>query len=280
MSLKRWDGSSWVVVAGSRPGPQGPQGATGPAGQNATISIGTVDTTSSGTNATVTNSGTATAAILNFQIPRGATGQQGVQGIQGVAGVRGSLHYTGVNAPTSLNPAPSGLLGNDTYLATSTGNWYTYDASGSGAWSLSGNIKGATGQQGVQGVQGVAGVRGSLHYTGVNAPTSLNPAPSGLLGNDTYLATSTGNWYVYDASGQGSWSLGGNIKGPTGSQGPKGDTGATGPSGSVLANELYAKTAAWEVDALCNLGIYWPVHTSSLTQTQLNSRFAASSFLF
>jgi hypothetical protein len=209
MSLKRWDGSSWVVVAGSRPGPQGPQGVQGPAGTNATISVGTVDTTSSGTNATITNSGTATAAILNFQIPRGATGQQGNQGIQGIAGVRGSLHYTGINAPTDSAPAKAGLLG-----------------------------------------------------------------------NDTYLATSTGNWYVYDASGVGTWSLGGNIKGPTGAQGVKGDTGATGPSGSVLANELYAKTAAWEVDALCNLGIYWPINTSSLTVTQLNSRFAASSFLF
>jgi hypothetical protein len=209
MSLKRWDGSSWVVVAGSRPGPQGPQGATGPAGTNATISVGTVDTTSSGTNATITNSGTATAAILNFQIPRGATGQQGTQGIQGVAGVRGSLNYTGTNAPTSTSPAKAGLLG-----------------------------------------------------------------------NDTYLATSTGNWYVYDASGAGTWSLQGNIKGPTGATGAKGDTGATGPSGSVLANELYAKTAAWEVDVLCNLGIYYPKYTTTLTQTQLNSRFAASSFLF
>jgi hypothetical protein len=209
MSLKRWDGSSWVVVAGSRPGPQGPTGATGPAGTNATISIGSTNTTSSGTNATVTNSGTATAAVLNFNIPRGATGAQGTQGIQGIAGTRGSYIYAGINAPTDSSPAKSGLLGNDQYLATSTGNWYIYDASGSGAWSLQGNVKG-----------------------------------------------------------------------PTGSQGPKGDTGATGPSGSALANSTYAQMQLYAIDAQFNLGIYYPKYTSTLTQTQLNSRFAASSYLF
>jgi hypothetical protein len=209
MSLKRWDGSSWVVVAGSRPGPQGPQGAQGPAGTPATISIGTVNTTAEGTNATVTNTGTASAAILAFNIPRGAVGAQGNQGPQGIAGQRGSKIYTGLNAPTSSNPAPSGLLGNDQYLATSTGAWYIYDASGSGAWSLQGNIKG----------------------------------PQGL-------------------------------KGDTGATGP------TGPSGNVVANEIYAKTDALQVDALLNLGIYYPKYTSTLTQSQLNSRFAASSFLF
>lgn len=209
MSLKRWDGTQWVVVAGSRPGPQGPTGAQGPAGTNATISVGTVNTTAEGTNATVTNSGTASAAILNFNIPRGATGQQGIQGLQGVAGIRGSKIFNGTSAPTNSNPVKSTLLGNDQYVDTTTGNVYLYDASGSGAWSLQGSIKG-----------------------------------------------------------------------PTGAQGPKGDTGATGPSGNVVANELYAKTAALQVDALLNLGLYYPKYTSTLTQTQLNSRFAASSFLF
>lgn len=209
MSLKRWSGSEWVVVAGSRPGPQGPTGPQGPAGTNATISIGTVNTTNAGTNATVTNSGTASAAILNFNIPRGATGAQGNVGPQGIEGQRGSKIYTGLNAPTSTNPAPINLIGNDQYLATSTGNWYIYDASGSGAWSLQGNIKGLKGD-----------------------------------------------------------------KGDTGATGP------TGPSGNVVANEIYAKTDALQVDALLNLGIYYPKYTSTLTQSQLNSRFAASSFLF
>ena len=64
-------------------GPQGPQGATGatgatgPAGANgtaATITVGTTTTGEPGTNASVTNVGTNTAAILNFVIPRGDPG--------------------------------------------------------------------------------------------------------------------------------------------------------------------------------------------------------------
>ena len=58
------------------PGPQGVQGApgeTGAAGQAATITIGTTTTGKPGTDAQVTNSGTAQDAILNFQIPQGST---------------------------------------------------------------------------------------------------------------------------------------------------------------------------------------------------------------
>lgn len=63
-------------VQGER-GLQGPQGATGPAGAAATIQVGTVTTGAAGSQAAVTNVGTANAAILNFTIPQG---QQGVPG--------------------------------------------------------------------------------------------------------------------------------------------------------------------------------------------------------
>ena len=55
-------------------GPQGETGATGPAGSSATIDIGTVTTLPAGSNATVTNSGTSSSAILNFGIPQGESG--------------------------------------------------------------------------------------------------------------------------------------------------------------------------------------------------------------
>lgn len=53
-------------------GPEGPQGAQGPSG---TITVGTVNTGAPGTDAAVTNSGTAENAVLNFSIPRGADGE-------------------------------------------------------------------------------------------------------------------------------------------------------------------------------------------------------------
>lgn len=53
----------------------------GPPGESATIEIGTVITTGSGDNASVTNSGTETEAVFNFKIPRGITGETGSPGV-------------------------------------------------------------------------------------------------------------------------------------------------------------------------------------------------------
>jgi|HubBroStandDraft_1064217.scaffolds.fasta_scaffold00246_3 hypothetical protein len=71
-------------------GPQGPQGTPGTAGSNglpgaaATVQVGTVTTGSPGSQASVTNIGTANAAVLNFSIPQGAPGSggSGFNGIQ------------------------------------------------------------------------------------------------------------------------------------------------------------------------------------------------------
>lgn len=209
MSLKRWNGSEWVVVAGSRPGPQGPAGAPG---QSATVSLGTVNTVPAGGNVEVTNTGTPSAAVLNFTLPLGAQGPAG---------------------PAGANGSP--------------------------------------------GAQGTPGIRGSYNFTGIANPTALNPAsPNGL---DNYLNTTTGDWFQYNSTTE-LWTLQGNIKGPQGTQGIKGDTGPTGPSGNELANAILEETVVARVDAMLNLGLYYPKYTSTLTQTQLNSKFAASSFLF
>lgn len=56
-------------------GPKGDDGAAGPQGPAATVTIGTVTTGAAGTAASVTNSGTDTAAVLDFVLPRGADGQ-------------------------------------------------------------------------------------------------------------------------------------------------------------------------------------------------------------
>ena len=67
-------------------GPTGPTGATGVA---ATITVGTTTTGDAGTDATVTNSGTAEAAILDFTIPQGPTGPTGIEGPTGPTGATG-----------------------------------------------------------------------------------------------------------------------------------------------------------------------------------------------
>ena len=58
-------------------GPQGPQGVQGPAGNAATITIGSVTTSAPGTSAQVTNSGTSSAAVLDFVLPKGKDGADG-----------------------------------------------------------------------------------------------------------------------------------------------------------------------------------------------------------
>jgi hypothetical protein len=86
------------------PGQQGIPGKDGKDGSNATITIGTVTTTAPGTNATVTNVGTATNAILNITIPRGFDGINGLNGTNGINGVgikgeKGEKGDTGLQGP-------------------------------------------------------------------------------------------------------------------------------------------------------------------------------------
>lgn len=59
------------------PGTNGTNGKDGVNGENATIKIGNVTTLDSNENATVTNSGTDTNAILNIGIPQGPKGDNG-----------------------------------------------------------------------------------------------------------------------------------------------------------------------------------------------------------
>lgn len=76
-------------------GIQGPKGNDGATGAAATIKVGTVTTGAAGTAATVVNSGTASAAVLNFTIPQGAKGDKGDKGEQGSGATGNYLPLTG-----------------------------------------------------------------------------------------------------------------------------------------------------------------------------------------
>lgn len=138
----------------------------GPAGDAATIAIGTVTTLPSGSAATVSNSGTSQYAVFDFGIPEGEQGIQGIQGIQGVQGVQGIQGADGANGtPGSVwysgSGAPSNGLGanGDYYLRTSNGDVYTKTA---GSWgSPVANIKGPQGNTGATGATGPTGPAGS-----------------------------------------------------------------------------------------------------------------------
>ena len=86
----------WINL-GPIQGAQGPEGPQGPQGPAATMQVGSVTTGEEGTQASVTNSGTSTAAVLNFVIPRGNTGPQGPAGPQGPEGPQGPAGQSGIS---------------------------------------------------------------------------------------------------------------------------------------------------------------------------------------
>ena len=63
-------------------GDTGPQGPAGEDGKAATVTVGSVTTAQSGTSATVSNSGTPNAAVLDFVIPQGEKGDSAFTSIK------------------------------------------------------------------------------------------------------------------------------------------------------------------------------------------------------
>ena len=104
---------SWAVLAQS--GGVGPAGATG---ASATVTIGTVTTLPAGATATVSNSGTSQAAVLNFGIPQGAAGTGGGSGTGTASGTFAAMYhpvsfntlYYAVNSPNASATEASGAV--------------------------------------------------------------------------------------------------------------------------------------------------------------------------
>lgn len=99
------------------PGPQGPAGRDGVDGQAATVTVGSTTTTSPGTNANVTNSGTSSAAVLNFSIPRGNQGEAATVTVgnttTGAAGTPAAVTNSGTSSDAILDfTIPQGIAGN------------------------------------------------------------------------------------------------------------------------------------------------------------------------
>jgi len=95
-------------VDGIPAGPTGAKGDTGEAGADgtpATVSVGSTVTSAAGGNAAVTNSGTASNAIFDFTIPRGAQGPAGATGPTGAQGPKGDA---GENAAISIGTTTTG----------------------------------------------------------------------------------------------------------------------------------------------------------------------------
>lgn len=112
-----WDADTgaFVDTGAQVKGPQGDPGPQGVPGTAATVNVGTTQTGEAGTEATVQNGGTTSAAVLNFVIPRGEKGDTGATG-------------PGVSVGSAA-PSEPGQVG-ECYIDVTTGNLYRYEETG------------------------------------------------------------------------------------------------------------------------------------------------------
>lgn len=120
-------------------------GPPGPTGPGATIQIGTVTTGIAGSEASVTNSGDETNAILNFIIPRGNAGANGTDGSDGTPGAAATITIGSVSSGQTASVTNSG-----------NANAAIFD------FVLPKGDKGADGKDGAPGEQGPAGTAATI----------------------------------------------------------------------------------------------------------------------
>lgn len=82
------------------------EGQDGNDGSAATVDVGTVTTGAPGTQASVTNSGTSSAAVFDFTIPRGADGTNGTDGTDGASISASAVAITGGHRLTISSTDP------------------------------------------------------------------------------------------------------------------------------------------------------------------------------
>lgn len=196
-------------------------------GKAATVTVGTVETAGSGTDAAVTNGGTASAAVLNFVLPRGAAGPQGPQGPKGDTGSGFRvLDYYGSAA--ALEAAVANPAAGDAYGVGTAEPYDIYIYSPSNGWVNNGPLQGAkgdTGPQGPKGDTGDTGPQGPKGDTGATGPQG----PQGEAGPQgaTGATGPKGDPFTYADFTEA------QLAALKGEKGEKGDTGATGPQGTA-----------------------------------------------
>lgn len=196
-------------------GEQGPQGIQGPQGEPgvaATVTAGTTTTLPAGSSASVTNSGTTSAAVFDFAIPQGAQGPQGPKGDDGAGiSIEGSVS-TYANLPTNLTPADEGKG----YYVEDEGRLYIWNGTSFPADGSGVQIQGPKGDKGDTGDTGPQGPQGETGATGATGPEGPE-GPQGPQG----------------------------VQGPQGIQGIQGPAGADGTDGvSPTATVVRTQTGA------------------------------------
>ena len=219
-------------------GPQGPQGEQGDKGDKgdtgsaATIAVGSTTTLSPGSNASVSNSGTSSAAVFDFAIPQGAKGDKGEPG----AGLQitGSVN-TYADLPNDLGPSDAGKA----YFNQADGKLYVWTGT---AWPAEGDgaqfkgdkgDTGATGPQGPQGPTGATGANGTSATVAVGTTTTLSPGSSATVTNSGDTTNAIFNFGIPQGT-----------QGIQGIQGIQGEQGPAGPANTLTIGTVSGGSTA------------------------------------
>ena len=184
----------------------------GPKGDAATIALGSCATGEPGTEVVITNTGTSSAAVFNFVIPRGSAGPQGPQGKPGkgltilgtyatVEALRaavpsaqqGDVYNVGASAPYEIymwDNAAGGFV-NQGGLQGANGAVFTPSVAADGtlSWTNNGgldnpdavNIKGPKGEPGTNGADGRTPVKGQDYFTAADKNEMITSVKSGIF---------------------------------------------------------------------------------------------------
>ena len=203
-------------------GNTGPQGETGAAGSAATIAVGSVTTGEPGTDASVSNIGTSSAAVFNFTIPRGEKGAKGDKGDTGAAGSSGSA------ATIQVGTVTTGEAGSQVSIVNS-GTEYAAILD----FTIPRGSKGDIGAQGPQGPRGPEGPQGPMGPTGATGATGAT-GPQGETGPQGPQG---------EQGIQGIQGIQGET-GPQGEQGIQGEKGDTGDAATIQVGTVTTLDAA------------------------------------
>ena len=206
------------------PGKDGADGTDGADGAAATVTVGQVTTLPAGSQATVTNSGTENAAVLNFAIPQGAQGAAGADGTNGTNGADGE-DGVGIETITAAGTDENG--GNIYRINLTNGQNYTFTAP-----------KGAQGAQGATGATGAPGKDFRIYKTyasiaAMNADAGNVPDGEFVMIASTESDPDNAKLYVRTTDGEADFTFVSDLSGAQGIQGEA----ATIQIGQVLTGE-------------------------------------------
>lgn len=203
------DNERKIILKGSG-GLKGETGEQGPAGEAATIAVGTTSTLAPGASATVTNSGTSSAAVLDFGIPKGEKGDTGAAGADGYS-PSATVSKSGDTATISITDKDGTTTttitdGVDGAAATIAAGTTTTLAPGSSATvTNTGTSSAAVFDFGIP-----EGQKGDAATIAVGTTSTLSPGSSATVTNSGTSSDAVFNFGI-----------------------PKGETGATGPANTL-----------------------------------------------